>query len=146
MFGGHQRSRRAAGTRTMTDVIRGLARGTMASQKRADIEAVKCGETRLVRCYVRPSPTERRRHWKPGTLIVTKNQLRWRGSSRRWETFTLLSGEWSTQLRKALREDRVYKSFGLIVCDRGSESFQLGVPRPDVDLCMAVLNGIITEN
>jgi hypothetical protein len=136
----HKKPRRSAGTRTMTDVIRGLAKGPMADQKRADLEAIKLGDERLVRCYLRPDEEEHRRHWKPGYLKVNSSELNWKGSSRRWKTKVFAAGQWTTRIRKANREDRVYKSFGIIVCDRGSERYEIGVPRPDVDLCLFVLN------
>jgi hypothetical protein len=132
--------KRSAGTRTMFDVLRGMAKGSMDQQKAADLEAVKRGEERLVRCYLKPGENESRRHWKPGYLRVSLAGLRWDGSSRRWKSVVLAAGQWATRLRKADREDRVYKSFGIITCDRDHEQYEIGVPRSDVDLCVYILN------
>jgi hypothetical protein len=136
-----RKPRRATGTRTMVDVIRGLTRGSIADQKRADLEAVQGGGRRLVRCYTQPEPGEHRRHWKPGYLDVSVDELQWKGSSRRWKPLVLRGGQWKTHLRNATRDDRVYRSFGIIECDRGSERHVLAVPKRDVDLCVSMLKG-----
>jgi hypothetical protein len=123
----------------MVDALRNVARQPLAVRKEADIEAVTNGERRLVRCYVKPKSGEHRRHWKPGYLKVSADRLRWRGSSRRWQPFDLGAGQWTTRLRNATRDDRVYRSFGVIECERGAANLSLAVPRPDVDLCTCVL-------
>jgi hypothetical protein len=123
----------------MLDVIRSPFRVPIAEQERADLEAVQRGELRLVRCYVEPDSGEHRRQWKPGRLQVSVHELKWKGSSRRWQPIFMPAGEWAIYLRHPTRDDHVYKSFGIIECVRGSERHALAVPRNDVDLCVALL-------
>ncbi len=133
------RSRRAAGTRTMVDVLRGFMRGRMTGQPSADQEAVKNGEQRVVRCYVQPEIGEHRRQWKPGYLHVLADTVSWKGSSRRWDTVVFPAGEWTVRARAVARSEHVYRSFRVLECSRQGERHVVAVPKLDVDLCISVL-------
>lgn len=135
-----RKPRRAAGTRTSLDVLHDwLTLTRMVDKQRGDMDALERGDQRIVRCYVRPGQDERRRQWKPGHLLVSLGELRWKGSSRRWDPIVLASGEWTTNVRTPSRDDYVYKTFRIIICDRGSEQYQLAVPRLDLDLCLTAI-------
>jgi hypothetical protein len=135
-----KKPRRASGTRTMLDVLLGRARGSAEEQKRKDLESVRMGEIRIVRCYVKPDTSEHRRQWKPGYLHVSATGAVWKGSSRRFSSIALSSRQWTTNLRKVGRDEHVYKSFCVIECERGSEHYSFAVPRRDTELCLRVLS------
>lgn len=112
-----------------------------ADRQRRDVEALERGDKRVVRCYVQPAEGERRKHWKPGVLLVSRYDLRWKGSSRRWNPFTLKAQEWFTNVRTPTRDDGVFNVYRIIVCSSGTERHELAVPRQDADLCLAALRG-----
>ncbi|MCU1494586.1 MAG: hypothetical protein JWO62_2350 [Acidimicrobiaceae bacterium] len=126
----------------MFDVLRAPFRTSLAEQQKADIEAIRAGATRLVRCYVEPAAGEHRAHWKPGHLQVRAGQLIWKGSSHRWKPVVLSSGDWSVTRRNVTRTEQVYRSFVILECVRGLDRHVLAVPRHDVDLCIQGLVGV----
>jgi hypothetical protein len=135
-----KKPRRAAGTRTASDVLRDFVTlRRMSDKRRSDIEAMQQGEHRWVKCYFKPRDDESRRQWKPGHLDVSAGELRWEGSSRRWEPFTLRAGEWATSTRNVTRQDHVYSYCRVIKCVQGSEAREFAVPRPDAELCLVAL-------
>jgi hypothetical protein len=134
-----KRIRRASGTRTFVDVVRHFTRSSFAERKAADMEAVQNGESRLVRCYVKPDSNEKRRQWKPGYLELSAGKVLWRGSSRKWPNLLFVASEWRLSLRKVRQEEHVYKSWSVIECKRGSEVVSLAVPKLDAELCLFAL-------
>jgi hypothetical protein len=133
-----RKPQRAAGTRTMKDVLRGWL---FHPKSEADIQALAEGQKRLVRCYIQPGTGETRKQWKPGYLTASRGALRWVGSSKRWSPLDFTAGEWTAIVRGHARVDHVYASFGILVCSRMSEERQIAVPRPDVNLCLFALTG-----
>jgi hypothetical protein len=136
-----EKPRRATGSRTFIDVIHRYGRNPTDGQIVDDIESVRTGYTRFVRCYVSPLPDDKRKHWIPGRATVSKNGLEWNGSSRRWNRILLLSNEWTLNVRRATRLDRVYRTFWVIECSKESVTHSLAVPRADVKLCVASISG-----
>ena len=116
-----------------------LTRAT--DRQRRDVEALARGEKRVVRCYVQPSADDHRKHWKPGVLLVSKYEMQWKGSSRRWPPLTLKAREWFTNVRRPTRDDGVFNVYRIIMCSREAERHEIAVPRQDADLCLAVLRG-----
>src|SRR5487761_2394906 len=131
--------KRAAGSRTTIDVMRHLTNWSLEDRKSVDLEAVRNGDARLVRCYVKPDIGEDRRQWKPGYIEVTKDRLVWQGSSKKWPPFTMLAGQWATRTRNVYPDERVYKSWRVIECNRGLENHSFAVPKLDAGLCMSAL-------
>ena len=136
-----RKPKRASGTRTTIDVLRNIGRRSQSELGSEDLLAMSNGERRQVRCYVQPRSDEKRRHWKPGYLEVSSSEVVWHGSLRKWQSFTLASGQWSTSVRAVSRDDSVYRSFRVIECRREDEVVRLAIPRGDVNLCLSSLNG-----
>lgn len=135
------RVRRAAGTRTATDVLIDTLFHSRRKRQLSDVESVLSGERRLVRCYQKPDSRERRLHWKPGSLIVSKDEVVWKGSRRSWKTIVLQPGHWKTRTRRVPKEDHVYHSFWIIECTNNTGTVTFAVPRLDVELCVMAING-----
>jgi hypothetical protein len=124
----------------MTDVVRGwLSFSSSAKRQRTDVAAIRAGEERLVRCYLRPGLGERRKQWKPGWLLVSARGVQWQGPPRFSGPFLIRKGEWGVHTRNVTRDDRLYRSFRVISCSRGPEQYEFGVPKRDVDLCLCAL-------
>jgi hypothetical protein len=125
----------------MIDVIRLSIHGERFKSSASDIAAVENGEQRLVRCYLKPNHIQKRKHWIPGHLWVDESRILWRGSSSRWESHELKSGEWLLKIGRPHGDDRVYKNFSMLECTKSGETVTLAIPRGDVKLCEFVLLG-----
>ncbi len=135
------RVRRAAGTRTTTDVLMDVLFRSQRKRQLSDVESVLNGERRLVRCYLKPGSGERRLHWKPGSLILSKDEVVWKGSRRKWKRIVLQPGQWKTQTRRVPKEERVYHSFWILDCTGETGTVSFAVPRLDVELCAIAIEG-----
>jgi hypothetical protein len=128
----------------MMDVLTGWSKGSMAERKAADLLAVQNGGKRIVRCYLKPEPEEHRLNkvWKAGHLIVTAEGAHWKPSQKRWGTVDLPANSWSTSWRHATRDDYPGKraQFNVIEIENDREKSTFGLPKPDTELCLAILN------
>jgi hypothetical protein len=127
------------GSRTTVDVMRHFTTMHSSAHIDADIQAVRSGETRRVRCYVKPDPGEIRSHWKPGYVEVSVDGAIWRGSSRKWSQLEMKPGQWFVRTRNVQPDEHVYKSWCVIECRREQKTHLLAVPQLDSQLCLFVL-------
>jgi hypothetical protein len=123
----------------MLDVLLRPSSRAESMDEKSDLKAVQGGEKRLVRSYLKPQALETRRHWKPGYIEVSSTQLVWKGSSHKWASLSLAANEWEVRVRRIRADERVYKTWTAIDCMRREETWSLAVPRPDVELCVAIL-------
>jgi hypothetical protein len=132
---------KASGSRTSIDLIRHFARAMSSTMAETDIDAVKNGEARSVRCYLAPESGEHRMQWKPGYLNVTAQRVIWRGSSRRWHDVELKAGTSFVSTRHVMRDEHVYKSWFVIECKLNNVTHSFAVPKLDARLCVDALKG-----
>jgi hypothetical protein len=128
----------------MSDLLTGWARGSMEERKAADLAAVRAGQSRIVRCYLKPEPDEHRwnKVWKAGHLVMSAEGAHWKGSQKRWGTVDLPAGRWTARWRHPAKGEYPGKRglFNVIECWNELEHCTFGVPKPDTDLCLAILS------
>jgi hypothetical protein len=76
-----------------------------------------------------------------GHLIVTAEGAHWKPSQKRWGTVDLPAHSWSTSWRHATRDDYPGNraQFNVIEIENDREKSTFGVPKPDTELCLAIL-------
>lgn len=128
----------------MLDIWTGWTHGSLAERKAADLEAVRNGQSRVVRCYLEPGSDEHRRNrmWKAGYLTLSLGGGYWAGTRKQWGSIEFPARIWSMSWREPTRDDHPGKRalFNVIECRNGEKRYTIGVPKPDTALCLAVLS------
>lgn len=134
-----EQSRRAAGTRTMPDVIRNLYRPPTPAQKAADLEYLATGWTLKVAALLVSAKKNSGVHWIPqGYLYLSRDMLIWKGSHHPELPFA--KGEWIA--RPPPPDNRWTKSslISLVSNNDHSIHYEQRIPTPDVDLVVAAFS------
>jgi hypothetical protein len=130
--------RRAAGTRTMFDVLRHLYRAPTVEQKVADLKEVQDGRELLVSCRLSLPPGKGVRMVPQGYLHVHNDRVVWKG--RGHPDIEFRRGDW---LIRTTPPTPVRSQWGIISLLDKSDSrihLEMRVPTPDVDLIKMVLS------
>ena len=134
-----RRVRRAAGTRTMLDVLRNLYRPPTAAQKHADVEYVASGGELKVAARLVSAEKSSPVHWIPqGHLHVSKDAMTWKGSHH--PDLFFAKGEW---IARPPPSDGRRTQWSLIsVVNNGDRivHHEIRIPTPDVDLIVAAFS------
>lgn len=132
--------RRAAGTRTMFDVLRHLFRPPTAEQKAADVTTVTSGGELVVSCWLIPPPTGKRlRVYTHGDLHVFSDRVEFR--ARKGPHLSIGRDEWVTAPFPDGQPIGKYAHLSLVNRDDPRRHQELRVPSPDVDLIRTVIPG-----
>jgi hypothetical protein len=96
-----------------------------------------------VRCYLKPEADKRRLHriWKAGLFVDSSEGAHWKGSRKKWGTIDLPASAWVSHSRSPGADDYPAKRYlsNVIECENENAHYTMGVPKPDTELCLAVL-------
>jgi hypothetical protein len=132
------RPRRAAGTRTMLDVLKRLFRPPTAEKKAADLEEVLGGRELLVSCRLLLPRGKGIRRIPQGYLHVHSDRVVWKGRGHPKAAFR--RGDW---LIRTTPPTPVPAQWGIISLLNKSDSQihqEMRVPTADMDLIRTILS------
>jgi hypothetical protein len=147
----HRGLRRAAGTRTASDVAKALFRGPSAAAAAADRDGFRAGEGRTVSCFLKGSGDPWPRRKRQGSLDLMPGEIAWRPYwslhrqpipiTERIESLQVRDpgpAEWNLKQGGNIRGIQV-PAFQVIVCKTDRGVLELSVPSTDVDLVITAL-------